>query len=123
MKQPTSTKARKQRKWRLKAPLHTKRKMLSSNLTKELREKYNRSSISIRKGDVVTIKRGTFKGESGEVTRVDMKKLKINVEGVTIKKADGSETGRSIDPSNVQIKELFIDDKKRRDLLERKIGE
>jgi len=121
MKQPKSKKPRKQRKWLVEAPLHRRQKMIGSTLSRELRKKYNRRSLPVRKGDTVKIIRGEFKGVSGEVTRVSLKSYKIYVDGVTIKKADGTDVEKALDPSNVMITDLFMEDKERREVLERKI--
>ncbi len=95
--------------------------MMGSTLSKELREKYNRRNLSVRKGDKIKIMRSKFKGDIGEVTRVDLKSYKIYIEGITIKKSDGTDVERAIDPSNVMITDLYMEDKKRRGVLERKI--
>ncbi len=120
MKQPSSQKPRKQRKWRQEAPLHHRRKILSSNLSGELREKYNRRNLPVRKGDKVKIMCGEFKGSGGEITRVDLKNYKVYVEGITIKKSDGTDIERAVDPSNVMLTGLYLEDKQRREVLERK---
>lgn len=122
MIQTTSKKPGKQRKWRANAPLHRKRKMVSALLSKELREKYGRRSLPVRKGDKVKIMRGDSKAASGEVTRVDLKFCRIYVEGVTVKKADGTAVERALDSSNVQLVDLSLEDKKRRGVLERSYG-
>jgi len=114
-----SIQPRKQRKWRKEAPLHIRRKFMGGHLSKNLREKYGRRSIPIRKGDNVKIMRGEFKGIKGEVIKVDLKKCKIYVDGVTIKKTDGTDVPKAIDPSNVMITDLALDDKKRVAILER----
>jgi large subunit ribosomal protein L24 len=121
MKQTTSQKPGKQRKFRQDAPLHRRRKMVGSILTKELRKKYNRRNIPVRKGDRARIMHGKFKGDVGEVTRVDPKSYKIYMEGITIKKSDGTDVEKAIDPSNVMITDLYLEDKKRREVLERKV--
>ncbi|HIE34024.1 MAG TPA: 50S ribosomal protein L24 [Candidatus Altiarchaeales archaeon] len=121
MKKPSSKKPRKQRKWRLNAPMHRRRKMICSPLTKELREKYNRRNIPVRKGDRVKILRGEFRGTTGEVTRVSLRDYKIYIDGITAKKADGTGIERSVDPSNVMITEIFMEDKGRRAMLERNV--
>lgn len=122
MKQPTSSKPRKQRKWRIEAPLNKRQKMVASTLSEELRAKYKRRSAQIRKGDKVKIMRGDFTGTIGEVTAVNLKDYTIHVAGVTVKKADGTEKPKPISPSNVKIIELALDDKERRAALERKIA-
>ena len=121
MKQPSSKKPGKQRKWQINAPLHKKRGMSASHLTQELMGKYGRRSLPVRKGDSVTVTRGDYKGVSGEVTRVDSSKGKVYLEGLTMKKADGTDVERAIHASNLKITELNIEDRERREVLERKI--
>lgn len=121
MKQPSSKKPGKQRKWLAEAPLHRRQKMMGSTLSRELREKYSRRSLPVRKGDTVKIMKGEFKGTSGEVMNVSLKNYRIYVDGVTIKKADGTDVERALHPSNVVITDLFMEDKERRNILERKI--
>lgn len=96
---------------------------MSSSLSPELRKKYNRRNMTARKGDTVKIMRGDFKGVSGEVTRVSLNDLKIYVEGVTGKKSDGTDVEKALDPSNVQITDLIVEDKKRKKIIERNISE
>lgn len=108
-----SKKPKKQRKYIAKAPLHIKRKLLSVNLSKELREKHKTRNVEIRKDDKVKIMRGKFKGKEGKVIIVKTKLLKIYIEGIQTKKQDGSKVNVPLRPSNLQITELFLDDKKR----------
>ncbi len=104
---------KKQRKYRKYAPLHIRHKLVSTNLSKELRKKYGRRSISLRKGDVVKIMRGKFKGKTAKVEKVDLKKLKVYLEGISIAKQSGLKRLVPIDPSNLQIVELNLSDKER----------
>jgi large subunit ribosomal protein L24 len=109
----TSTKPRKQRKFRLNAPLHIKGKFLTSPLSKELKEKYSVKNIRVRKGDKVKILRGQFKGKIGAVDKVFTSKSKIFVTGAELTKKDGSKVAYKIDPSKVVIVDLNLSDKKR----------
>ena len=56
MKGVKSKKPRKQRKYRSEAALHKRRKMIASTLKPDLRKKYNRRSVPVRKGDVIILK-------------------------------------------------------------------
>jgi len=96
-------------------------KILSAHLSDELREKYKRRSFPIRRGDTVKVVRGDFKGFSGAVLRIDRKKMRIYVEGVTREKVDGSKVLIPLHPSKVVITKLNLDDKRRVEALERKI--
>ena len=110
----------KQRKYRAQAPNHIKRKMMSALLSKELRKQYDKRSLSLRKGDSVLVMRGNSKGSKGKITDVDMKEMKIKVDGVTIKKANGEKVQVFIEPSNVMITLLNMDDVKRKKFMKRK---
>ena len=56
----------KQRKYVYNAPMHIRRKLLTANLSEELRKKHNKRSIPLRKGDEVEIMRGEFKKKKGK---------------------------------------------------------
>jgi large subunit ribosomal protein L24 len=108
-----SKQPRKQRKYLAKAPLHIKRKLLSVNLAKDLRKKYGKRNVIVRKGDNVKVMTGKFKGKTGKITQVFTKKSKITMEGIQVKKQDGSKANIKLQPSNLQIIDLNLEDKKR----------
>ena len=108
-----SRKSRKQRKYRAKAPIHLKRKFLSANLSKELRKKYGKRNLPLKKGDAVVIMRGKFRKKTGKIIMVNIKNLKAEIEGIQIKKQDGSKANVKFNPSFLQITELNLEDKKR----------
>ena len=117
-----STQARKQRKYRANAPLHVKRKFLSASLAKELRTRYGRRSLTVRKGDEVVVISGKAKKTRGIVERVDLRKSKVYVDSVKAKKVDGTEVMRALEPSNLMITKINLDDKMRKKVLQRKPG-
>ena len=117
----SSKQPRKQRKYLINAPLHIKKKMISANLSKELRKKYGKRSFPLRKKDTVKILRGKFKGKKGKITRVILKMQKVEIEGIQIKKQDGSKVNIKLMPSNLQIIELNLEDKKRNKVLSKEI--
>ena len=119
MKRSKSKKPRKQRKFIYNAPLHLRRKMISAHLSKELREKYGRRSMPLRKGDEVKVMRGEFKGTVGKVVKIDTKKYKVYVDSVKKKRSVGTEYLVPISPSNLMILKLNLDDKYRMKMLER----
>jgi len=106
-----SKQPRKQRKYRYNAPIHIQKKFLGCHLSKELR-KYGRS-ITVRKGDKVKVMRGQFKGKVGTVERVSVKHTKVYIQGIETKKRDGSKALFPLNPSNIMITELNLEDKKR----------
>ena len=115
-----SKQPRKQRKYLYNAPLHIQKKMMSVNLSKELRKKYGKRNIPIRKGDKVKVLRGQFKGKTGKINKVSLKKRKVYIEGIESVKKDGTKAFVPVTPSNLQIQELILEDKKRKKLIERK---
>lgn len=109
----------KQRKFRFQAPLHIKQKFLSGHLSKELRAKYGLRAVQIRTGDKVKVMRGQFRGRENKVERVDVKESKIYITGIERSKKDGSKSHIPVIPSNVLVTDLNLDDKKRKEKLEK----
>jgi len=113
MARPKSKKPKKQRKYEKTAPLHARRKMLAAHLSAELKKQYGRRGFPVRKGDEVVIMRGKFNKRSGKILRVSYKKYKVYIEGIMVKKTDGTERQAPIHPSNLKITKLNLDDKRR----------
>jgi large subunit ribosomal protein L24 len=110
-----------QRSFVYNAPLHLRRKMLSAHLSKDLRVKYKTRALPLRKGDEVEVMRGFFNKKKGKISKVDLVKYKIFIDGVLRKRTDGTERLVPISPSNVRITTLNVDDKRRNEILERKM--
>ncbi len=115
----SSVQPRKQRKFRHNAPTHTRHKFLSAHLSDALRNRFERRSLPLRKGDEVKLIRGSSKGTKGKIDRIDLKNSKVYIEGVNVKKVDGSEVLRPVNPSNLIIVEPDMDDKRRQMVVER----
>ncbi len=116
-----SKKPRKQRKLLYTAPIHTRRNLMASHLSKDLRKQYKLRSLSVRKGDEVEIMRGEHTGKTGKISRIDLKNYKVYIEGITIKRTEGTEKQIPIHPSNLKIINLNLDDEFRNKILNRKI--
>lgn len=116
-----SKQPRKQRKYQAKAPLHLKRKMLAAHLSKELRKKYQRRAFMLRKGDIVKMMKGSFKGKQGKVIAVSTKKGTVYIEGLQKTRKDGTKVNMPFHSSNLLITNLNLEDKKRIKAIERKI--
>ena len=115
----SSRKQSKQRKYRFNAPLHIKQKLASSHLSRELRNKYKKRSIALRKGDRVKVIHGNFKKHEGKVERIDLGRSRAFVSGIEYTKKDGTKKMIPINPSNLMITELNMDDKLRQKILEK----
>jgi len=110
----------KQRKRLFNAPAHIRHKLMSAPLSHELTASKGAKTLPVRKGDTILIKRGDNKGFEGKVSRVDLKAFRIYIEGLTREKVDGTNIFIPIHPSKVEIRNLNLDDKWRKKILERK---
>ncbi|RLI83014.1 50S ribosomal protein L24 [Archaeoglobales archaeon] len=120
MSVPKSKQPKKQRRWLYRSSkLHDRHRLLNVLLSKELREKYGKRSVRVRKGDKVRVLRGEFAGHEGKVIEVDLKKSRVKVDGVTITKSDGTEVSIPMHPSNLMILDFGEIDDIRRKILER----
>jgi large subunit ribosomal protein L24 len=115
-----SKQPRKQRKYVHNAPLHIKRRMISAHLSPELRKKYGKRNIAVRTGDKVKIERGNLKGTAGTIESVDLKAKKVHVSGTDFTKRDGTKAKSEIDASNLMVTELNLNDKKRKESVEKR---
>ena len=108
-----SSKPRTSRRTHMQMDMHIRSKTIAGHLNKKLREELGTRSISLRKGDIVEIMRGSFKGKEGKITKVERGTRKIHVEKVIRKKSDGTEYDVAIDPSKVMVVGIEKGDKKR----------
>ena len=115
-----SKQPRKQRKYLFNAPLHTKHKFLSAHLSKELKDKYGKRNLPLRKGDEVLIMRGAFKKKKAKVTSVNLKESLVALEGIQRTKKDGSKVNVMFHPSVLMIVSPVLDDKRRQDTINKK---
>ena len=112
-----STQPRKERKTLYNLPVHLNRARIASHLDEPLLFKYQTRSTTLRKGDTVRVLRGEYAGTTGKVLEVDTRARKVTVDGVTVTKADATQKPRPLDPSNLVITKLNLDDPKRREKL------
>jgi len=95
---------------------------VSAPLSKELLREHRVGRLGVRKGDTVTVTRGNFRGVEGKITRVDAKSGKVYVEGVSREKADGTARPIAIDASKVVLRQVVLDDTRRKDIVERRVS-
>src|SRR5437870_8284822 len=112
-----STQPRKERKTLYNLPAHENRARIASHLDEPLLLKYNTRSATLRKGDTVRVLRGEYAGTTGKVLEINTSARKVTVDGVTVTKADATQKPRPIDPSNLIITKLNLEDPKRREKL------
>ncbi|MGC9148654.1 MAG: 50S ribosomal protein L24 [Sulfolobales archaeon] len=111
---------RKIRKRLFNASLHLRWRFLTARVSEDIEKEYGVKRLPVRRGDTVRILRGDWRGHEGKVVEVNLKRSRIYVEGVTIKKADGTPVYYPIHPSKVMIIKLGEVDEVRRKIIERK---
>ena len=112
---------KKQRKRFFNAPAHIRHKSMAAPLSHELTASRGAKTLPVRRGDTILIKRGDHKGFEGKISRVDLKAFRIYVEGLTREKVDGTNIFLPVHPSKVEIRSLNLDDKWRKNILDRKV--
>ncbi|MCX8166054.1 MAG: 50S ribosomal protein L24 [Acidilobaceae archaeon] len=117
-----SSQPRKVRAALREAPLHKRQKLMTAPLSPELRDKLGIKRLPVRKGDKVRIMRGDFAGQEGTVVKVNLRRVRIFVDGVTRKKLDGTPRFVPIHPSKVMIVSLDLKDERRKEIIERRAG-
>ncbi|MFQ6105491.1 MAG: 50S ribosomal protein L24 [Candidatus Hydrothermarchaeaceae archaeon] len=110
----SSKQPRKERKTLYIEALHKRQKRIAATLSESLRKKHDRRSLNVRRGDTVQLMRGDSKGRKGKVIKVDLKRGRIFVEGITVQKADGTERPYPIHPTNVMILKAVSDERRKR---------
>jgi len=93
---------------------------MAAPLSKELAAKQGVKTLPVRKGDTVHIQRGDNKGFEGKISRVDLQNYRIYIEGLTREKVDGTNIFVPVHPSKVMIRNLSLDDDKRKAVIGRK---
>lgn len=111
---------RKQRKVLYNAPAHLRHKLMAAPLSKELATSKGAKTLPVRKGDTIRIMRGDHAGFEGKISRIDLKRYRIFIEGLTREKVDGTNIFVAVHPSKVMIRSLNLDDKWRKAIVERK---
>ncbi|KAH9386758.1 large subunit ribosomal protein L26e [Nematocida major] len=114
-----SSSRRKCRKAHFAANDAKRRLIMSSTLSKELREQYVFKSFPIVKGDEVLVKSGDLKGKSGKVTKVNRATYKVVLDITYREKKNGQVATFGIHPSSLEITKLCMDNN-RQALLEKK---
>lgn len=98
------------------------RHLLSASLSPELVQEHKVHNMVIREGDTVAILRGNFQDVEGKVTKVDRRRGYVYIEGVTRERADGTTRHIPIHSSKVVLRRLALDDKRRKEILERRVA-
>ena len=117
MPTPLSRQPRKQRKAVFSAHQFARRRLLSVPLSKELRARYGRRQLPVRKGDTVRVLRGSYEGQEERVAKVDTRGRTITLDNITVKKADAKLKPLPVAPNHLVLTRLNLTDSWRRRIL------
>merc|ERR1712137_487983 len=98
------------RKRFFQAPSHVRRILMSSRVSKELKQKYKIRTIPLQREDEVQINSGSFKGREGKVVGCIRRKYVIHVDRITRDKTNGTSVPVPIHPSNCTVIKLRMDE-------------
>ncbi len=102
----TTTRPRLQRKRLYDASTQLRHRLLGAHVDPGLASKsklHLPRALPVRKGDVVRVMRGSFRGKEGKIVSVDSTHGTAVIEGVTIEKTDEKKVPRPIHASNLMI--------------------
>lgn len=106
-----------QRKALHHAPLHLRRKRMTLPLSRELRARYGRRRLSVRKGDTVRVLAGSFEGREERVAKVDLSGYLVVLDNITLRKADKKLKQLPVKTGHLVITKLNLSDPWRRRIL------
>lgn len=121
MPTPTSRLPRKQRKANFSAHQFAGRRLLTVPLSQELRRRFGRRQLPVRKGDTVRVVRGSYEGQEERVAKVDTRSRTVTLDNITVKKADAKLKPLPVRPNHLLLTRLNLSDAWRRRIL--KVGE
>lgn len=114
-----SSSRRKSRKAHFGAHSTLKYKLMSANLSKELKDKHGIKSLPVRREDEVMVVRGHYKDSKGKVNTVYRKRWCLYIEKISETKQNGATVRIPINASNVVITKLKLTPD-RQNLIDRK---
>ncbi len=108
---------RRQRKALYTADSFERRRRMTVLLSRELRRRFHRRSLPLRKGDTVRVLSGSFVGREERVARVDRRDYSVTLDNVTLKAADEKLKPLALRPGHLVITRLNLSDAWRRRAL------
>ncbi|MGA7477236.1 MAG: 50S ribosomal protein L24 [Thermoplasmata archaeon] len=105
---------RRQRKALYTADTFERRIRMGVPLSRELRARFHRRTLPVRKGDIVRVLSGSFAGREERVARVDRRGYSVTLDNVTLKAADEKMKPLSLGVGHLVITRLNLSDPWRR---------
>jgi len=91
---------------------------MSAPLSRELRARFKRRALPVRKGDTVRVLSGSFVGREERVAKLDRRAYSVTLDNVTLKTAEDKLKPLSIRTSHLVITRLNLADPWRRRSLQ-----
>ncbi|MHA2298551.1 MAG: 50S ribosomal protein L24 [Candidatus Hodarchaeales archaeon] len=118
------TKSPKKNRRRISGALHKNRKKMNVSLSSSLRDKYGGiRNLPVKKGDIVSLIKGKdiMLAEKKQISKVDLSKMRVQVEGAKLNKTDGTEILRWVSPANIRLEQLGKVDSFRQKIIDRRV--
>lgn len=109
--------ARRQRKALYTASHQERRRRMTVPLSRELKTRFHRRAIPVRKGDTVRILGGSYVGREERVAKVDRRTFSVTLDNVTSKTGESKQTPLPIRTGHLVIVRLNLADPYRRRIL------
>lgn len=109
--------ARRQRKALYEASTQERRRRMTVPLSHELRARFHRRAIPVRKGDTVRILGGSYIGREERVAKVNRRSFSVTLDNVTSKTGESKQTPLPIRTGHLVIVRLNLADPERRRVL------
>ncbi len=119
----SSQQPRRQRKAAYSADHFERRRRMAVPLSRELRQRYGRRSVPVRKGDTVRVLSGSYVGREERVAKVDRRSYGVTLDNITGKTADQKLKPLPIRTSHLLLIRLNLSDAWRRRTLKVPEGE
>ncbi len=108
---------RRQRKAVYDADLFERRRRMTVPLSRELRRRFHRRSVALRKGDTVRVMKGSYLGREERVQRLDRRGYTVTLDNVTLKSGEEKLKPLPIRTNHLLIVRLNLADEWRREAL------
>jgi large subunit ribosomal protein L24 len=105
---------RRQRRALYEASTFERRRRMTVLLSRELRARFHRRSVPLRKGDTVRVLGGSYKGREERVAKIDRRGYAVTLDNVTLKTADEKMKPLGLRPGHLVITRLNLSDSWRR---------
>lgn len=112
-----STQPRRQRKAEFQAVGAERRRRMAVSLSRDLRARYGRRQLPVRKGDTVRILSGSYKGREERVAKVQRRRYAVTLDNVTGKTGESKLKPLPIRLSHLVLTRLNLSDPWRRRVL------